>query len=74
MEILRPGDTRFATTFIALKSLYDHKLDLQPMVTSFEFHAWRPCRSTRGKATKEIILDSKFWNDCLVIVKIVGPS
>ena len=24
-EILRPGVTRFATTFIALKSLHDHK-------------------------------------------------
>ena len=22
---------------------------------------------------KEIVLDSKFWNDCLVIVKIVSP-
>ena len=33
-EILRPGETRFATTFIALKSIYDHKSDLQPMVTS----------------------------------------
>ncbi|KAG8363560.1 hypothetical protein BUALT_Bualt19G0035200 [Buddleja alternifolia] len=28
-EIIRPGDTRFATTFIALKSLSDHKKDLQ---------------------------------------------
>jgi len=73
MEILRPGETRFATTFIALKSLHDHKLDLQAMVTSYEFHGWRPSRSIRGKIAKKIILDSKFWNDCLVIVKIVGP-
>ena len=33
-EILRPGVTRFATTFIALKSLHDHKHDLQALVTS----------------------------------------
>ena len=26
-EILRPSATRFATTFIALKSLHDHKHD-----------------------------------------------
>ncbi|RVW24462.1 hypothetical protein CK203_082141 [Vitis vinifera] len=32
-EILRPGVTRFATTFIALKSLHDHKHDLQALVT-----------------------------------------
>ena len=73
MEILCYWGIRFATIFIALKSLYDHKLDLQAMVTSSEFHAWRPSRSTRGKISKEIILDSKFRNDCLVIRKIVGP-
>ncbi|RVW96771.1 hypothetical protein CK203_026032 [Vitis vinifera] len=33
IEILRPGATRFATTFIALKSLHDHKHDLQALVT-----------------------------------------
>nr|CAN82935.1 hypothetical protein VITISV_039412 [Vitis vinifera] len=33
-EILRPGATRFATTFIALKNLNDHKHDLQALVTS----------------------------------------
>eukprot|EP00261_Vitis_vinifera_P020257 XP_010651036.1 PREDICTED: uncharacterized protein LOC104879551 [Vitis vinifera] len=32
-KILRPGATRFATTFIALKSLHDHKHDLQALVT-----------------------------------------
>jgi len=64
METLHPGDTRFATTFIALKSLYDHELDSQAMVTSSEFHAWRPSWSIRVKATKEIILNSMFWNDC----------
>ncbi|RVW94039.1 hypothetical protein CK203_034077 [Vitis vinifera] len=30
-EILRPGATRFATTFIALKNLNDHKHDLQAL-------------------------------------------
>jgi len=62
----------FSTTFIPLKSLYDHKLDLQAMVTNSKFYGWRPSRPTRGKAAGEIILDSKFWNDCLVAVKIVG--
>ncbi|RVW45387.1 hypothetical protein CK203_107369 [Vitis vinifera] len=33
IEILRPGATRFATTFITLKSLHDHKHDLQALVT-----------------------------------------
>ena len=33
-EILQLGVTRFATTFIPLKSLHDHKHDLQALVTS----------------------------------------
>ncbi|KAL6331914.1 hypothetical protein AAG906_020263 [Vitis piasezkii] len=33
-HIPRPGAIRFATTFIALKSLHDHKHDLQALVTS----------------------------------------
>ena len=44
-----PRDTRFDIIFIALKTLYDHKLDLQAVVTSFEFHCWRPSRSIRDK-------------------------
>ena len=32
-EIFRPREIKFATIFIALKSLHDHKLDLQATVT-----------------------------------------
>ena len=67
MEILRLTETRSATTFITYKSLYDHKLDLQAMITSPEFNRWRPSRSSKDKAVKKVILDSKFWNDCLVM-------
>ncbi|KAL0897650.1 hypothetical protein Bca101_081611 [Brassica carinata] len=31
-EIIRPGETRFATSFIALQSLHAHKDDFQSMV------------------------------------------
>ena len=46
-EILRLGATRFATTFIALKSLHDHKHDLQALVTSKFF--------TDSRYSKDII-------------------
>ncbi|KAL6332605.1 hypothetical protein AAG906_009925 [Vitis piasezkii] len=61
-EILRPGATRFATTFIALKSLHDHKHDLQALVTSKFFPS---CVS--------IILDNRFWNNCLIVVNLMSP-
>ena len=36
-KIIRPGATRFGTAFITLKSLCDHKHDLQAMVTSPDY-------------------------------------
>ncbi|XP_031256661.1 uncharacterized protein LOC116114661 [Pistacia vera] len=36
-EIVRPSATRFAITFIAMRSLYEHKHDLQAMVTDKSF-------------------------------------
>ncbi|PKA62387.1 hypothetical protein AXF42_Ash009273 [Apostasia shenzhenica] len=72
-EIIRPGPTRFATTFIALKSIYDHYHELQTMVTSRDFNLWSGSKSKRGKEIKDIVLDKMFWNDCLIIIKIVSP-
>ena len=36
-EIVRPGVTRFATTFITLNNIYDHKHDLQALVVDKYF-------------------------------------
>ncbi|XP_024010335.1 uncharacterized protein LOC112085357 [Eutrema salsugineum] len=46
-EIIRPADTRFATNFIALQSLYAHKDDLQSMVVDEEFR--KISRSEKAK-------------------------
>jgi len=55
-KILRPSETRFAITFIALKSLHDHKLDLQTMVTSFEFHGHLDQREVKHQRKSFYIL------------------
>ncbi|XP_042017815.1 uncharacterized protein LOC121765670 [Salvia splendens] len=70
-EIIRPGDTRFGTSFIALKSLYDHKEHLQALVISPGFKIF--LRVAKAKEAKQVILDEKFWNNCLIISKIMGP-
>ncbi|GKU92834.1 hypothetical protein SLEP1_g6507 [Rubroshorea leprosula] len=72
-EIIRPGPTRFATTFIALKSLHDHKHDLQALVTSLEFRESRYYKDQKAKDVVAVVLDKKFWNNCELVVKIVGP-
>ncbi|XP_052622341.1 uncharacterized protein LOC128127706 [Lactuca sativa] len=57
-EIIRPGATRFGTAFIALKSLYDHKSDLQAMVISTEFK--KMLKVGNAVECKEIVLNENF--------------
>ncbi|XP_065619291.1 uncharacterized protein LOC136063198 [Quercus suber] len=72
-EIVRPGPTRFATTFIALGSLKEHKHDLQALVTSKFYVESRYAKDKKAKAVVKIILDNQFWNDCHVIMHIMSP-
>ncbi|XP_025661759.1 uncharacterized protein [Arachis hypogaea] len=72
-EIVRPGVTRFATVFITLKSIYDHKEDLQSLVIDKYFTSHKLSKSVNGKMVSSIILDSKFWEDCFTTVMFVGP-
>ncbi|RVW75184.1 hypothetical protein CK203_053888 [Vitis vinifera] len=72
-EILRPGASRFATTFIALKSLHDHKHDLQALLTSKFFVDSRYSKDYKSQVAVSIILDNRFWNDCLIVVNLMSP-
>ncbi|XP_019432947.1 PREDICTED: uncharacterized protein LOC109339873 [Lupinus angustifolius] len=72
-EIIRPRATRFATTFIALKIIHEHKHDLQFFVTSRDFIDSRYYRDKKAKIFVEIVIDNRFWNDCTIIVNIVAP-
>ncbi|XP_023638904.1 uncharacterized protein LOC111830639 [Capsella rubella] len=72
-EIIRPGETRFATNFIALQSLYQHKEDLQALVTSTDPELKQLFKTSKAKEAKLVILDERMWNDCLIIVKIMTP-
>lgn len=72
-EIVRPGLTRFATVFLTLKSIYEHKEDLQALVVDKHFTGHKLGRSANGKVVNAIVLDSKFWHDCCTMVKVAGP-
>ncbi|XP_054816887.1 uncharacterized protein LOC129316487 [Prosopis cineraria] len=72
-EIVRPGATRFATTFITLHSIYMHKHDLQALITDKHFVDHKLSRTEAGIIVSAIILDNRFWNECLEVVKIVSP-
>ncbi|CAN0920333.1 hypothetical protein LINGRAHAP2_LOCUS31985 [Linum grandiflorum] len=72
-EIVRPAVTRFATTFLTLSSILERQTDLEAMVTS-DFFKESPFSKTEiGKTVKAIVLDKKFWDDCLFIVNLTTP-
>ncbi|XP_031252170.1 uncharacterized protein LOC116110077 [Pistacia vera] len=72
-EIVRLSATCFATTFIAMRSLHEHKHDLQAMVTDKLFVDSRYAKSNKGKHVICIILDSDFLDDMGKISKVVSP-
>ncbi|GAV89253.1 LOW QUALITY PROTEIN: DUF659 domain-containing protein/Dimer_Tnp_hAT domain-containing protein, partial [Cephalotus follicularis] len=72
MEIVRPAMTRFAISFITLKSIYDHKPDLA-LVTSKHYRNHKLSRTPKGKSFSSTILDNKFWDDCLIAIKVAAP-
>ncbi|XP_021980163.1 uncharacterized protein LOC110876292 [Helianthus annuus] len=70
-EIIRPRATRFGTSFIALKSLHDHKHDLHALVTSIDFK--KMFKVTESSDVKQTILDEKFWDNCFITVQVTSP-
>ena len=71
LKIVHPGLTRFAITFIALRSLHDYKKNLQALVTSSDYKKF--LKLPKVKEVKQVILDERFWNNCLIIVRIMTP-
>ncbi|XP_031261742.1 uncharacterized protein LOC116119943 [Pistacia vera] len=72
-EIIRPSATNFATTFIALSSLHQHKHDLQSTVKDKTFVESRYAKTNQGKAFISIVVDNRFWDDIDIISKVVSP-
>ncbi|RVW62613.1 hypothetical protein CK203_059531 [Vitis vinifera] len=57
----------------ASKSLHDHKHDLQALVTSKFFVDSRYSKDYKSQVAVSIILDNRFWNDCLIVVNLMSP-
>lgn len=72
-QVVRPRGTRFATTFITLESIYDHKQDFQALVVHKHFTSHKLSKTVVGQTVSATIFDQNFWNDCFVIAKLVAP-
>ncbi|XP_010485158.1 PREDICTED: uncharacterized protein LOC104763492 [Camelina sativa] len=72
-DIVRPGVTRFASSFLTLQSLLDKRDQLAAMFSSGE---WRNCKwskHSKGMKAFNTMMSVKFWNEVIMCLKVFGP-
>ncbi|CAN1339119.1 hypothetical protein LINPERPRIM_LOCUS38351 [Linum perenne] len=72
-EIVRPGATRFATTFLSLSSIVDRKSDLQALMVDDFWKESPHSKTVIGKDVMVTVLDLQVWEDCIFMVKLTTP-
>ncbi|KAJ0035527.1 hypothetical protein Pint_24187 [Pistacia integerrima] len=72
-ELLRPSDTRYASSFATLKNLLDHRIDLRRMFQSNIWISSQFSRSDEGKEVEKTALNATFWKKVMYVLKSVEP-
>lgn len=72
-EILRPAVTKFATCFLTLQSLLDHRIGLRRMLQSNKWLSSRLAKSDEGKEVEKIVLNVTFWKKVQYVRKSLEP-
>ena len=60
-EIVRPGATRFATSFLTLASMWKQRQHLKALFVSTEWHANKLKLTPPGKMAENTVLSVTFW-------------
>ncbi|XP_024200409.1 uncharacterized protein LOC112203718 [Rosa chinensis] len=72
-DIVRPGVTRFATSFLTLQSLMEKKSELRCMVACDDWTACKHSKSAKGKTAYNTVLSTSFWNGVTLCLKVFAP-
>jgi hypothetical protein len=67
-DLVRPATTRFATSFLTLKSLHKHREALKALFVSEQWNENRLAKTAAGQEVHDIVFLMEFWNkveDCL---------
>ncbi|BAT78941.1 hypothetical protein VIGAN_02170400, partial [Vigna angularis var. angularis] len=62
-DLIRPGVTRFATTYLTLACLHELKASLLTMFSSEEWKTNKFGTSQEGRKVEYVVLDSRFWKN-----------
>ncbi|XP_014515493.1 uncharacterized protein LOC106773303 [Vigna radiata var. radiata] len=72
-DLIRPGVTRFATTYLTLACLHELKASLLTMFSSEEWKTSKFGTSQIGRKVEYVVLDSQFWKNVSTCLKVVAP-
>jgi hypothetical protein len=77
-ELLRPGVTRFASTYISLESIQSQKRALKQMISSKGWEDWMTRHAKhdardKGKQVEDLIESREYWKDIKMILSVVEP-
>ena len=72
-DIVRPGVTRFASSFLTLQSLMEKKAQLRTMFTSSEWDECKWSKTVKGKAAYATVMSIAFWNGVTLCLKVFAP-
>ncbi|CAN1127449.1 hypothetical protein LINPERHAP2_LOCUS4046 [Linum perenne] len=72
-ELIRPALTRFATAYLTLGCLSEHKGDLMSMFSSETWRKSTFSNTREGKRIQGIALDSRFWTSVLTCLRAAMP-
>ncbi|XP_047326444.1 uncharacterized protein LOC124930127 [Impatiens glandulifera] len=73
IEIVRPGVTRFASTYLTLDSLLSKKEQLRTMFGSNAFDSLKHSKSVAGKKSYDTVFSQSFWNKVTHVLEVFKP-
>lgn len=78
MELLKPGETRFASYFVMLQRVTETKDTLQETVMDREYKQWlgslkKVSKKDEGKTVTDTVIDDRFWKSAEELISICEP-
>ena len=79
VELLKPGETRFASFFIMLQRVQHTKDALQETVMDRQYKQWLGSRKKLSmkdewKTVSETLIDERFWRSVEELISVCGPN
>ena len=78
VELLRPGETRFASSLIMLQRVLDTKAELQETVVDRHYKQWLgSCKKAtmrdEGTSVTQAVMDERFWKAVEELLSVCDP-